>query len=258
MSVDEIGEHMDSKLSRRKFLYGAGGVSLGALLGLYGCSSNNKESSANNVSNESATKVESAPSSGVQNNSHTTNDPSKAVWPTTEEFDCKGAGDGKVAFISEKIDSSEIKKSYDVDVVVCGLGHAGHAAALSCAENGLKTVVVEKKANGNYNSPTIGGFNSKIHQHWGVSFDTDAWLSDAMNACSYQGDMSRYKHYITHADEAVDWYISHFENQNLDDYKLTFASGDFPDFRDQYDKTSLSRSWNTSINLPDAPPKLLW
>ena len=50
--------------------------------------------------------------------------------------------------------------------------------------------------------------------------------------------------------------MSHFDNQNLDDYPLTFAAGDFPDFRDEWDKTSLSRSWNTSLNLPYPPAEL--
>ena len=68
--------------------------------------------------------------------------------------------------------------------------------------------------------------------------------------CAFQGDMELYRHWLEKNGEAVDWYISHFDNQNLDDYPLTFAAGDFPDFRDEWDKTSLSRSWNTSLNLP--------
>ena len=83
-----------------------------------------------------------------------------------------------------------------------------------------------------------------------MSYDTDAWISDAMIDCAFQGDMELYRHWLEKNGEAVDWYISHFDNQNLDDYPLTFAAGDFPDFRDEWDKTSLSRSWNTSLNLP--------
>ena len=51
-------------------------------------------------------------------------------------------------------------------------------------------------------------------------------------------------------------HASHFDNQDLNTYPLTFAAGDFPEFREQWDTTSLTRSWNTSINLPYAPPDL--
>ena len=166
------------------------------------------------------------------------------------------AGEGKIAFVAEPIAESDIVATHDVDVVVCGLGPAGDAAALSCAEHGLKTVAVEKQSTGNYNSATIGGTNSKLHQHWGMTYDTDAWIADAMVDCAFQGDMSLYRHFLEKNGEAVDWYIGHFDNQNLDDYPLTFAAGDFPDFRDEYDKTSLSRSWNTSLNLPYPPGDL--
>ena len=166
------------------------------------------------------------------------------------------AGEGEIAFVAEPIAESDIVATHDVDVVVCGLGPAGDAAALSCAEHGLKTVAVEKQSTGNYNSATIGGTNSKLHQHWGMTYDTDAWIADAMVDCAFQGDMSLYRHFLEKNGEAVDWYIGHFDNQNLDDYPLTFAAGDFPDFRDEYDKTSLSRSWNTSLNLPYPPGDL--
>lgn len=173
-----------------------------------------------------------------------------------EEIEVGAAGEGEIAFVAEPIAESDIVATHDVDVVVCGLGPAGDAAALSCAEHGLKTVAVEKQSTGNYNSATIGGTNSKLHQHWGMTYDTDAWIADAMVDCAFQGDMSLYRHFLEKNGEAVDWYVGHFDNQNLDDYPLTFAAGDFPDFRDEYDKTSLSRSWNTSLNLPYPPGDL--
>lgn len=77
-----------------------------------------------------------------------------------------------------------------------------------------------------------------------------------MIGCSFQADMTLYQHYLEKNGEAVNWYISHFDNQDFNDYPLTFAAGDFPDFREQYDPTALSRSWNTSLNLPYPPGEL--
>lgn len=235
----------ERKLSRRAFLGTASAATgLAALASLSGCAP--KTTGA-----EQSTADDIAANGAMQ-----TTDPSKAVWPVVEEIEVGAAGEGKIAFVAEPIAESDIVATHDVDVVVCGLGPAGDAAALSCAEHGLKTVAVEKQSTGNYNSATIGGTSSKLHQHWGMTYDTDAWIADAMVDCAFQGDMSLYRHFLEKNGEAVDWYIGHFDNQNLDDYPLTFAAGDFPDFRDEYDKTSLSRSWNTSLNLPYPPGDL--
>lgn len=230
-------------MSRRTFLTGAAATAgIAAVAGLTGCS---PQSSSSSSASSTSGSTSTAASGSMQ-----TTDPSQAVWPVVEEVDNGAAGEGEIAFVEDPIPDSDITATHDVDVVVCGLGPAGDAAALSCAENGLVTVAVEKQSTGNYNSATIGGTSSKIHQHWGMTYDTDAWISDAMIDSAFQGNMTLYKNFLEKNGEAVDWYVSHFDDQNLDDYPLTFAAGDFPDFRDQYDKTSLSRSWNTSINLP--------
>lgn len=238
------------KLSRRSFLTGAAATAgMAAMAGLVGCT-------PSDVSDSTDAGDASADSESLASGAMQTTDPSQAVWPVVEEIEVSAAGEGEIAFVAEPIADSEIVATHDVDVVVCGLGPAGDAAALSCAEHGLKTVAVEKQSKGNYNSATIGGTNSKIHQHWNMTYDTDAWISDAMIDCAFQGDMEHYRHFLNDNGEAVDWYVSHFDNQNLDDYPLTFAAGDFPDFRDQWDTTALSHSWNTSINLPYAPADL--
>lgn len=244
-------ENETAGLSRRSFLTGAAATaSLAAIAGLAGCSpSGSADAKAAGAGSDAAAK-------GASTGATQTLDPSQAVWPVTEEIEVKAAGDGKIAFVAEPIAASDIVETHDVDVVVCGLGPAGDAAALRCAEQGLKTVAVEKQTKGNYNSATIGGTNSKLHEHWGMTYDTDVWMSDAMVDCAFQGDMGLYRHFLEANGEAVDWYVSHFDNQDPNAYPLTFAAGDFPDFRDEWDKTALSRSWNTSLNLPYPPADL--
>ena len=184
-----------------------------------------------------------------------------ASFPTNDGtlFAPCAAGEGEIAFVADPIPDDEIVATHDVDVVVCGLGPAGDAAALSCAEHGLKTVAVEKRAFANYCSATLGGTNSKIHKHWGVEFDERQWLDDAMDNGGYRVNMDLYTRYLECNGEAVDWYVDHLMEaggKTEDDFPLTFAAGDFPDFRDQYDVTSLSHSWNTSFNLPYTPGEL--
>ena len=82
------------------------------------------------------------------------------------------------------------------------------AIHVACAEQGLKTVAVEKQNRGNYNSATIGGTNSELHKFWGMEYDTVEWMSDAMLSCSFQGDMELYQHFLEKNGEAVNWYLS--------------------------------------------------
>ena len=42
----------------------------------------------------------------------------------------------------------------------------------------------------------------------------------------------------------------------MENYSLTFNAGDFPEFTAAYDELSLSRSWNTSLNIPMAADEI--
>ena len=69
----------------------------------------------------------------------------KSGFPACEENlgGATAAGQGEIAFVADPIADSEIKETVNVDVLVCGQGPAGMAAALACAEQGLITVAVE-------------------------------------------------------------------------------------------------------------------
>ena len=247
---------LDLNLDRRGFIAGAGAAAAAAALGAAGLAgaAESKDAAASGTAdapaNDSKMYAEGANVISGDN-----------VFPTNDGsmFAPCAAGRGEVAFVAEPIDDSQIVETHQVDVVVCGLGPAGDAAALSCAEHGLNTVAVEKRAMANYCSATIGGTDSMVHKHWGVEFDQAQWLDDAMVNCGYRGNMDLYTRYLQTNGEAVDWLVQKLMDRDgwaLDDFPLTFAAGDFPDFRDPYDKTALSRSWNTSINLPYTPADL--
>ncbi len=176
---------------------------------------------------------------------------SGAGYPSCEDLSSVNAAtnEGEIAFVAEPIADSDIKETVAVDVLVCGQGPAGMAAALACAEQGLKVVALEKGSSPTWRSPTMGAFHDRIHRKFGVKFDTKQWLDDAMVNCAYRGEQTVYQKWIDTCDEAVDWFLDKLA-LNDDDYYLTFNAGDFPDFNAPYDELSLSRSWNTSINIP--------
>ena len=183
-------------------------------------------------------------------------EPSDIKWPQCEPaYTPVAAGDGKIAYELDPIDPAQVIEERDVDVLVCGLGPAGYAAALSCAQHGLKTVAIEKNDTGTINSSTIGGLTDRIHKMYGVEFDAEEWLGEAMTKNGYRANQDLYRQLIKIQEEAVNWWLDQLPFKD-EDYKLTFFgySGQEFDFREPYDKTARDHSWNTSINIPFASP----
>ncbi|MDO4633500.1 MAG: FAD-binding protein [Eubacteriales bacterium] len=175
------------------------------------------------------------------------------VWPTCEpEYHPVAAGEGVIAYEEEAVDEAAVTAEVDVDVLVCGLGPAGFAAALSSAQNGLKTVVVEKNAGPSIQSMTIGGLHDRIHEMYGVKFDENQWFGEAMVKNGFRANPRMYKKLLATDAEAVNWWLDQMPFAD-EDYKLTFfgySGVEFPDFTEPYDETASDHSWNTSINIP--------
>ena len=130
--------------------------------------------------------------STAETTSETPELPVQNGFPACEENlgGATAAGRGEIAFVEKTITESEITETIEVDVLVCGQGPAGMAAALACAEKGLHTVAVEKGASPTWRSATMGAFHDRVHEKFGVTFDTKQWLDDAMVNCSYRGEQT--------------------------------------------------------------------
>lgn len=203
------------------------------------------------VRKAAASCIQQAMGIAAETTSETPELPVQNGFPACEENlgGATAAGRGEIAFVEKTITESEITETIEVDVLVCGQGPAGMAAALACAEKGLHTVAVEKGASPTWRSATMGAFHDRVHEKFGVTFDTKQWLDDAMVNCSYRGEQTIYQKWIDTCDEAVNWFLDELDVP-LEDYFLTFNAGDFRDFNAAYDELSLSRSWNTSFNIP--------
>lgn len=178
-----------------------------------------------------------------------------AVWPTCEpSYTPVAAGEGVIAYEPDSIDKSQIAKEEDVDVLVCGLGPAGIAATLSCAQQGLNTVAIEKNAGVSIQAMTIGGLHDRIHEMYGVTFDEKEWYNEAMLKTGYRANPRLYQRLLETDGEAVNWWLDQMPFADTQ-YTLTFfgySGVEFPGFKEPYDKTASDHSWNTSINIPFA------
>lgn len=183
-------------------------------------------------------------------------EPIDVKWPQCEpEYTPVAAGEGRIAYELDPIDPAQVIDTREADVLVCGFGPAGIAAALSCAQRGLRTVVIEKNDTGTINSMTIGGIHDRIHKMYGVEFDEEEILGEAMTKNGYRANQDLYRQLGRINGEAVDWWLDQMPFKD-EDYKLTFFgySGAEFDFREKYDPTARDHSWNTSINIPFESP----
>ena len=176
-------------------------------------------------------------------------------WPINEpleNYTPVAAGNGTIAFEPDPIDEAAVTEEKDVDVLVCGFGPSGISCALSCAQHGLKTLVVEKNDTGLINSMTIGGLHDRIHKMYGVTFDEEEIFNEAMIKNGFRANPMLYKKLIETNGEAVDWWLDQMPFEDSQ-YPLTFfgySGAEFPDFKEKFDKTAADHSWNTSINIP--------
>ncbi len=114
---------------------------------------------------------------------------------------------GEVAFVADPIPDDEIVETVECDVVVCGAGMAGIPAALSCAENGLNTVLLEKGGIFAARGTEVGAIGDKAHAEAGIELDPDQYLADAMSTAHFRCDRNVWLRWIERSGEAMDWAI---------------------------------------------------
>jgi fumarate reductase flavoprotein subunit len=105
----------------------------------------------------------------------------------------------------EPIPSGDIKKHIDAEVVVVGAGMAGLSAALSAAEAGARTVLLEKmpaiQARGHDNA-FIG---SRLQKKLGIVIDKDEVILNLMKYGSNKPDQRLLRMWAEGSGETADW-----------------------------------------------------
>lgn len=158
-----------ANLTRRNFLKGSAAVAAGsAALGLIGCTPANQPSQPNS----------------------------------------QGSTEGKHTWEVKPDPIKEIASTVDTDVVIVGGGYSGCACALSCVENGLKTILVEKgdDVHGNGIGGT-GAVSSKAMKELGVKIDVAAEFQRFMGVCGGRARYSLVAKYIRESERTMDWLL---------------------------------------------------
>jgi len=76
--------------------------------------------------------------------------------------------------LPESIAPSEIKKTFNTEIVVIGAGTSGKAAALSAAEKGAQVIQIDRHVTFRWSGGQIASVNNRVQKKAGVQFDVDA------------------------------------------------------------------------------------
>jgi succinate dehydrogenase/fumarate reductase flavoprotein subunit len=120
-----------------------------------------------------------------------------------------GANTGQPDWLGapREISASELTGSIDTEVLVIGAGTAGCFAACAAAEQGAKTIIIDKQeVLGNGIRDTLAALNSKQQQASGINPDPFDVIVEMTRQSSGYGDERLYRIWAEHSGETVDWY----------------------------------------------------
>lgn len=183
------------KMTRRSFLTGA--VAVGALATggvLTGCAPSST-SGSKEPSDLAAT--------GTPNEASGTAE--VTALPQTQNFDIYLPEAGEIAFEEEKV--TDVSSIVECDVVICGAGIAGVSAASSCAENGLKTILLEKGDIVAARGGDVACIGDSYHRAANVNLDPEQIISELMLSSGYRADSSLVRTWAYRCGEATDWML---------------------------------------------------
>jgi fumarate reductase flavoprotein subunit len=105
----------------------------------------------------------------------------------------------------EPIPSRDVKKCIDAEVVVVGAGIAGLSAALSAAEAGAKTILLEKMATVQARGHDNAFIGSRLQKKLGIEIDKDEVILNLMKHGSNKPDQRLIRMWAEGSGETADW-----------------------------------------------------
>ena len=149
----------------------------------------------------------------------------------------------------EAPEASEVVETYDCDVLVIGLGHAGCTALRAASEAGVSVAAFEDQAEDSMSflaGGQVGHINSKFLGDQGVpQVDTVEFLNDWQIRSNNRSNPGLVRNYATHCGECFDWLIDCLS----DDEKAEMTIRQWPTEGDTSTCYSGIKCWIGTANL---------
>jgi len=110
----------------------------------------------------------------------------------------------------------QIRDTVTTDVVVLGAGIAGLTAAVSAAEAGAKTILLEKSASFNCRGLQNNALCSRLQKQAGVKIDRDKMIHTIMEFGGYRGDQRVVTTWADNCDRVMDWLLDMAQEANIE------------------------------------------
>ena len=109
--------------------------------------------------------------------------------------------------LPDPIPSRDIKSYIDAEVVVIGAGIAGLSAALSAAEAGAKTILLEKMATVQARGHDNAFIGSRLHQKQGIKIDKDEIIRNLMKYGANKPDQRLIRMWAEGSGKTANWLL---------------------------------------------------
>ena len=122
------------------------------------------------------------------------------------------------AAMPELIPENKICKTLEFDTLICGVGMSGCAAALSAAEQGLKTVLIEKGESYSARGFHFGVAQSRLMKEKGIENDLELMAAEWIKATASRADEDMIRLFLHRSGEAMDWLLDKAESHGIKSY----------------------------------------
>jgi fumarate reductase flavoprotein subunit len=114
------------------------------------------------------------------------------------------------------IPGKDIKETINTDVVVVGSGIAGLTAALSAAEAGAKTILLEKGPTFNHRGLHNAAIGSRMQEQAGLKIDRDQVISTIMEFGAYRSDQRLVTVWADNCNNVMNWLLDMAEAAKIE------------------------------------------
>lgn len=116
----------------------------------------------------------------------------------------------------DPVPSAMIEKHVEADVVVVGAGVAGLSAAISAAEAGVKTVLLEKMATAQARGHDNAFIGSRLQEKLGIKIDKEEVIRNLMKYGSNKPDQRLIRMWAEGSGETANWLLDMTEAAGID------------------------------------------